>query len=387
MKKLVVLGRGTAGAQAMAHFARWMPECELEWHFDPKIPTQSVGEGSTLTFPSNMFDNFGFTHGDLAKVEGTFKTGISKDGWGKTGKPHFHDFFPPSVAYHFNAVKLQDHIFSILKDKVKIVEENTSSSEIDADFIMDCSGKPSTLEKFHVPKYIPVNSVYVTQCYWDYPAFQYTINDARKHGWVFGIPLQGRCSIGYMYNKDISTIEEVKEDVKFMFEKYNLTPSETTNSFSFNNYIRKRNYTDRIVYNGNASFFLEPLEATSVGVMNLIQRQAYDVWNKKLSLEEANYNYLEELIRIERFIMMHYYAGSSFKTPFWEFAQERGSRCMEDLKKDKQFIKMFKIQKELQSLNICKDYGKIEYSQWWLGSLFQTIRGLDIQDDLSKLLL
>lgn len=385
-KKLVVLGKGTAGAQAMAHCVRWLPNHELEWHFDPKVPVQTVGEGSNLSFGIRMFENLGFSHEDLRHVDGTFKTGIAKEGWGKTGAPFFHDFAPPTISHHFNAVKLQDYIFSKLKDKVKIVEHNITSDQIDADFVMDCSGKPSSLEAFDIPKYIPVNAVHVTQCFWEYPRFQHTLTIARPYGWVFGIPLANRCAIGYMYNKDINTLEEVKEDVKYMFEKYNLTPSDTTNTFSFGNYTRKKNFTDRIAYNGNASFFLEPLEATSISAMHLIQHKALDVWFNGGSIDKANEEYKTYLTHIERFIMMHYYAGSPFKTPFWDFAQERGIRCMEDeVKNDELFKSLYKLQKEAKSFGHCVDIKAPLYSIWWVGSFFQNIRGLGIEENLDSL--
>lgn len=383
-KKLVVLGKGTAGALAMSHYAKWLSDYDLEWHYDPLTPTQAVGEGSTLGFPSNLYENLNFTHNDLKHIDGSFKSGISKDGWGENGGYHFHDFTPPFVSYHFNAIKLQEYIYSKLKDKVKLVEHNTTSDAIDADFVMDCSGRPTTFEDFDIPKYVPVNAVYVTQCYWNHPEFQYTLSDARPHGWVFGIPLQNRCSIGYMYNKDITTLEEVKEDVKHMFKKYNLTPSETTNSFSFNNYKRKMNYTDRIAYNGNASFFLEPLEATSISMMNVINRSAYEVWVTKKPVNLLNDLYHTTLTQIERFLMMHYFAGSSFKTPFWEFAQERGARCMEEAKTDEHFKYMIAMQKKAKSVSDCSAIKVQDYGVWWLGSFYQTIKGLDIEQKLEK---
>ena len=134
-KKLVILGRGTAGCLATAHFAKWLNNYELEWHFDPSIPTQSVGEGASLSFPRNLFSSLTFTHGNLINVNGTYKTGIAKEGWGKTGEYFFHDFPPPFISYHFNAVMLQDYVFSLLKNRVKIVEHNITSDRIDADMI------------------------------------------------------------------------------------------------------------------------------------------------------------------------------------------------------------------------------------------------------------
>jgi len=392
-RKLAVIGRGTAGAQAISHFYKKMPNCELEWHFDSNIPPQAVGEGSVLSLLPSMYHNIDFSYLDLKKVNGTVKTGIWKKGWGETGDFYFHDFPPPYVAMHFNAVDLQNFILDKLKDKIKIVEHNTKSEDIDADYIMDCSGRPSNFDNFNMSKYISVNSVHVTQCWWDYPRFDYTLTIARPYGWVFGIPLQNRCSIGYLYNNNINTLEEVKEDVKNIFEEFNLTPSDTTNSFSFNSYHREENFEHRVFYNGNASFFLEPLEATSVGVMDYINRLAFDVWNKRLYPSAANKMYTTSIEEIELMIMMHYFAGSPFKTDFWEYANERGIKCMEEVGKNNE---RFKLRCSILQKNKNMDTHKLyyysevqkidEFGTWWIGSFQKNLQNLGIIDKLNNLL-
>lgn len=388
-KKLVILGKGTAGAQAIAHYVRWMPsDTEIEWFYDPNIPTQSVGEGSVLPLAANMYNNLCFGFPNLKEIDGSIKTGIAKKNWGKSGKWFFHNFPPPNVAFHFNAVKLQDYIFNKVKDKVKIVEINTTSDKIDADFIMDCSGKPNNYEKFNIPNFVPVNSVHVNQCFWEGPTFDYTITYARPYGWIFGIPLQNRCSIGYLYNNTINTLDEIKVDILEAIKELGLTPSDTTNSFTFGNYTRKQNFEERIVYNGNASFFLEPLEATSVGVMDLIQRSAFDLWHKKITLDQANNKYNLHLNQIEKMIMLHYFAGSIYDTPFWTFAKTRGKECVKSLLNDQIFLKIFNNIKDLPSSNYCRaqSWSNDEWGGWWPGSLLENIDGLEIKKRISKTL-
>jgi hypothetical protein len=393
-RKMVVLGRGTAGAQAMAHFVKnAKSNWELEWHYDPNTPTQAVGEGSTLELPINLYNNLNFSYDELSKINGSLKAGIWKEGWNPNGESFLHSFQPPAVALHFNAIALQNYVFDKIKDKVTLVEHNITSDQIDADYIMDCSGKPSDLSLFDESEYIAVNSVYVTQCYWDFPRFNHTLAIARPYGWVFGIPLNNRCSIGYMYNNNINTLEEVKEDVKYIFEKYNLQPSNDTNSFSFGSYGRKVNYTDRIVYNGNASFFLEPLEATSIGVMSHIQHNAYYMWTKLKHIDTVNADYKRLLNETEVFIMMHYYAGSQFNTKFWDYARERGERCMESVKHDKKFIAFVKESLNMGTYNnhqsipeyINNSYGG-QYTIHWLGSILQNIKGLGVENQLLNMI-
>lgn len=382
-KKIVVLGRGTAGAQAIIHFLRYMDGCNIEWHYDPNIPTQAVGEGSVLTLARNMFENLSFNYMDLDKVDGTIKTGIYKSGWGNNQQDFLHSFPPPSVSLHFNARGLQNYIYDQVKDRVKIVEHNVKSSSIDADLIMDCSGRPEHLDEFDTPSYIPVNSVHVTQCYWEYPRFQHTLTIARPYGWVFGIPLKNRCSIGYLYNDGINTLDEVKEDVKNIFSQYNLNPSDDTNSFTFGNYYRKKNYDGRIIYNGNASFFLEPLEATSVGVMDHIQRVSCDLWHGNFSEDTANLKYKQLIEQIETVIMLHYFAGSNYKTDFWKFAQERAIRCIETASKDINFTRIYTEAKSGITPNLCSSNN--EYGLWYSGAFNQNIKGLGIETTLDRL--
>lgn len=328
-KKLAILGRGTAGCLSLAHFLR-QTNWDIDLYYDPNIPQQTVGEGSQLNLPHALYNNLGFQHTDLDLLDGSFKTGILKQGWGSEGTKFFHHFPPPSLAYHFNAVKLQEHILNLARSssRFKVIEEYKQHDDIDADFVLDCSGKPVSYENYVMADSIPVNSVHVTQCYWNYPKFQYTLTLARPYGWVFGIPLQNRCSIGYMYNNNINTLEEVKEDVKDIFRQYELTPSQDTNSFSFGNYYRKQNFQGRSIYSGNASFFLEPLEATSIYCMNQIQFMALSHWKGGISRDQANTEYSKLLNGVEDVIMLHYFE-SPYKTRFWEMAKQRSRNRLE----------------------------------------------------------
>lgn len=342
-KKISIIGAGTAGVLAAAHFNRWRKDCDIELYYDSNIAPQPVGEGSTPSLPNVLWHNLHFTFDDLLKVDGTIKHGIDKRNWG--GSDFVHPFYPPVVGYHFNAGKLQKFILDKLKNDIKIIDKNVKHQDIDSDYIMDCSGKPDNYEEFHMSDYISVNAVHVTQCYWDYPTFNNTLALARPYGWIFGIPLKNRCSIGYMYNHNINTLEEVKEDVKNVFSELHLIPSDVTNTFNFKNYFRKENFTERVVYNGNSSFFLEPMEATSIMVMDFINRGAHDIWAGENSIENYNATYLELLEEVEAMIMLHYYSGSKFDTPFWDFAKLRGENSCKRMMKNEKFRFIYEMSK------------------------------------------
>jgi tryptophan halogenase len=380
MKKLAIIGRGTAGAFAATHFLHHAEDCEITLYHDPVVKPQAVGEGSSLVFPRSLHANIRFSHEDLEHLDGSFKSGIYKTGWGD-GHKFMHNFPPPNVGYHFNAVKFQDFILSRLKNSIKIVEADVTADDIDADFVMDCSGKPGNYDEYVLTESIPVNSVYVTQCYWDHPRFQYTLTIARPYGWVFGIPLRNRCSIGYMYNSSINTLEEVKEDVKQIFKDFNLNPSDTTNSFSFRNYYRKQNFTERVAYNGNASFFLEPLEATSIGFMDQIQRIAFVRWFYNEPLDWANQYYTEIVKEIESVIMLHYLAGSVYDTEFWRFAQERAKTTIREARKVSRFNE-FVRNSALFSNKELLTYKEADYGTWSVESFKQNLTHLNLYNKI-----
>lgn len=360
-KRIAIIGKGTAGVLSALHMSTYADKCEFDWYYDDTIPTQAVGEGSTLVLPKNLRDTIDFGHYDLDKIDGSFKLGIYKKNWGGSGE-FMHPFRPPDISYHFNALKLQEFLFDKIKDRFKHYSANVDAKDVDADFVMDCSGKPSDYDEFETAEYIPVNSVHVTQCNWDYTRFQYTLAIARPYGWVFGIPLATRCSIGYMYNNNFNTLDEVKEDVQHVLKEFNLVGSKE-NSFSFNNYYRKQNFSNdgRIAYNGNASFFLEPLEATSIQMIDYIQRMAFDIWNNTITVDYANSRYHNLIREIRNMIMLHYSVGSKFNSPFWDYAIKQGRECVMSLETDARFRE---ILNNLNNFN----YNIEDYGTWTIPS-------------------
>ena len=220
-KKIAIIGNGTAGCLTASHFNRYSIDTEIEWYFDPNIKPQAVGEGSLIDLPVDLNASLEFSMSDLYSLDGTIKTGIRKIDW--AGVDSFDENFTfGKHGMHFNAVQLQDFILKKLQleGKIKIIESNVTHNQIDSDHIIDCSGFPRDFSQYVESEYIPVNSAHVTKCFWDYPKFNHTLTIARPYGWVFGIPLQNRCAIGYMYNSNINSLEEIKKDVLNIFDRF-----------------------------------------------------------------------------------------------------------------------------------------------------------------------
>jgi hypothetical protein len=324
-KKITVIGRGTVGVMTVGLLLK-RTDYDIEWIYDPLIPATSVGEGTGLLLPAILYEAFDFRGIDLIETGGTVKHGIQKENWSNKNS-FFHSFPVLNTAIHFSALKLQDFLSEKIRknSRVNIIEKFIDDPySLDSDHVIVCVGSPKDFseENFIIKKHIPVNSAYVINCNWEKPEFDYTLTIARKHGWVFGIPLQKRISIGYMFNKDISSIEEIKEDIKVVIDKYNITPSEKDPKImNFNSYIRKNNFGDKVSYNGNASFFLEPLEATSTGISIEVLLSILKVISGEITKEEAQKSYEDRIDNVETMINLHYMAGSIFDTEFWKYAK------------------------------------------------------------------
>lgn len=381
--KLTVVGRGTVGCFTVAHFLRWT-DWEIDWIYDPNIQPTAVGEGTTLDLPKSLFDSLGFDSNDMEALDSTVKLGIIKRNWGN-GNRFVHTFPSGSVGMHFNAVSFQNYVFDRLKhnSRVKLEECSIMPEEIDSDYVIVCTGTPLDFSTTETVESIPVNACWVSQCPWDYARFTYTLTWATKYGWIFGIPLKNRCAIGYLYNSDITDLDNVKKDAEEILKELDLTPS-VQRQINFRNYKRKVNFTDRIVYNGNASFFLEPLEATSTGFADKINRNAFDLWENRTSADRCNSFYHDELNNIESMINLHYLAGSVFKNEFWNYASTIAEKRLKSVLSENGKFRDI-IWKSLTSKNFYDNLDK-DVGSWNIRSFKQNMDGLGIRDKILKMI-
>lgn len=384
-KKLTIIGKGSVGSLAVMQFLN-LTDWDIEWVFDENIPVASVGEASNLVLTQVLARNE-FFQDDLLKINGSPKTGILKENW-SDNKNYFHPFSIKDVAMHFTAKELHNLIYEKVKNnqRLSIVNKNIDDPEkLDSDYVLVCSGSPKDIDKneYNILQEVPVNSVYVVQCPWDHLRFNYSLTNAMQYGWVFGIPLQNRISIGYLYNDKINTLEEIKEDIKKVFEQYNLIPSESTNHLSFKSYFRKKNFGSKVCYNGNASFFVEPLEATSIGHALTMNLQALLVWTNQTEIQEADLWSQTNIRDISSMIALHYLAGSKYKTDFWKEALLKSENKIKN-----EFLDKTEWSQYLYSIlvgNLTEKEDK-DIGTWRLFNYKLNIEGLDIKNKLFQII-
>lgn len=345
-KKISVIGRGTAGCISAA-IARCIKEMhndervEVDWFYDPQKSPVSVGEGTTPIFLSVLRD-LGDYSTNLDDYDARPKIGIEYENWGASN--YIHPFRAGWYGIHFDATKFQDVAFEKMTQGglIRTHAKNVCASELDSDVVIDCTGTPKSFDGYIKPQYIPVNAVYVTQCQWkSEPKWLHTKTIARPWGWVFVIPLQTRCSVGYLYNRDISRLDQVKDDVQEVFAELDVNPTEQTNSFYFENYIRENLIDGNMLFAGNSGYFLEPMEATSLdGVFRIADHTEAMLFDSKFSAEKSNSKLHMFFQEIEYFIMMHYAAGSKWDNAFWDFAKARGEAALSEASRHPIFCKL-----------------------------------------------
>lgn len=381
INKITILGKGTAGCIAASYF-RNSTTAEVEWVHDSKKAPQSVGEGSTLPLGRNFWAELGMGFRTLDALGGSIKKGIRKVNYAGIGD-YLHEFPLGEHAIHFSSKMLQQFVPQILEKKgVDIIDQEVKSyDDLDTDYIIDCSGVPSDWSDYTEAEFTSVNSVHIIQSPCNGPLFDFTFAVARPYGWVFAIPLAQRTSCGYLYNNTINTLEEVEKDMQAFMKEFRFETSDEINNFSFKNYYKKTNFTERVTYNGNASFFLEPMEASSVGTVDFINRTVTQIISNDLDFQSANTWYTRQVKETEHMIMLHYLNGSKFNTPFWEYSKERAVNSLNDMVRSNRF-------REIGSLALKNfsdpDFASMvsstagEYGQWPAYSYYQNFRGLNI---------
>lgn len=385
MNKLSVIGAGTAGCAAVAYFLR-QPGLEIDWISDPDTAAVPVGESTLINFPF-LLQSTGFKYQHLNDIGGSVKLGIQKENWAGQGDSTFYESFNiGSVAFHINANKLQQFLKRHLKDRVNIIEKAVTHDQLDSDYIIDASGTPD-LKHCQVLDHIAVDTAYITQCQWDFPKYDHTMTFARPYGWVFGIPLKDRMSVGYLFNSNINSIEQVKQDVENVFDRLGVTPSDSNLLFPFKSYHRFDNYTDRVAYCGNSSFFLEPLEATALQFTDDIIQQSYGIAHSSVDkvkwIEEANLWYSNRVEEIQTIIMLHYAHGSQFDTEFWKHAKDKAFTYLSDKVNDPKFDKFYELSKGYNGIEDMAE--NINYGTWDINIMNANIQALGLDKTIEQI--
>ena len=356
LRKIAVIGRGTAGSLAAANVTRLHPDSDHELHhiYDSRIPVIGVGEGSWPSLVQDLQQLTKMPHETVQqRLNGTRKYGVAFEGWGRHSRDFTHYFTPQQVsyAYHLSADVMAD-----------LLQEGTSARHIDAnvlnitrvdggaqvefdgraperyDLVFDARGFPRELNPDqHIDiSFIPTNTAVIRRCPSiireepDGPIVKHTYTRAvaRPHGWIFVIPLTVHTSYGYIFNRDVSSLADVESDFDEFLETDGVAEFEQRAVIPFPNFVHRQIYDGVVARVGNAAAFMEPLEATAI-VSAQIQigmvlqiRLNRPIDHLERDAPTVNRFLVNNMLCYGLFVGWHYSRGSRYDSEFWRFARQ-----------------------------------------------------------------
>ena len=357
MRKIAVVGRGTAGSLAAANVTHLLADGEYELHhiYDSRIPVIGVGEGSWPSLVQELQKLTKLPHETVQqRLKGTRKYGVAFEGWGRRNRDFTHYFTPQQVsyAYHLSADLMGELLHESTRarhidGKVRNIARVAGGAQIEFedlgperyDLVFDARGFPKELRPDqHIDiSFIPTNTAVIRRC----PAIieerqegtvlqhTYTRAVARPHGWIFVIPLTVHTSYGYIFNRDVTSLVEVESDFDTFLEGDGVSEFEQRAVISFPNFVHRHMFDGAVARIGNAAAFMEPLEATAI-VSAQIQigmilhiRLNRSVAQVERDAPVVNRFLVNSILCYGLFVGWHYSVGSRYDGGFWSYARDR----------------------------------------------------------------
>lgn len=200
-----------------------------------------------------------------------------------------------------------------------------SGLQVEGDFFVDCSGLRAELisKVLGVPfedwsEDLPCNNAVTVGSPRLNPLPPYTRATAKAAGWQWRIPLQHRTGNGYVYcDRYISHQAAEDELVQSLGGSHIGQPKR----IAFTTGRRKKSWEKNCVAIGLSSGFLEPLESTSIHLVQEAVSQFIALLpskNIEPSLRDTFNKILENsYINIRDFLVLHYWANARQDSPFW----------------------------------------------------------------------
>lgn len=399
IKKVVIVGGGTAGWVAAAVLSRTMGHVlDIELVESDDIGTVGVGE-ATIPQIRLLLGVLGLQENDfLRHTNGTIKLGIQFNDWGRIGDSYMHAFgevgrslgmlpFHPywlkhraaggstdlweyslnyqaaianryahlqsigdtgmaglTHAYHFDATLVAGYLrqyaekLGVKRTEGKIVDTTLRESDgfiesltlaggkqISGDLFIDCSGFRGLLIEGALQTgyedwthWLPCDRAIAVPCESAEPLQPYTQSSAHKAGWQWRIPLQNRIGNGHVYCSQYISDDEAQS---VLMNNLDGKPLADPRLLKFTPGRRKKFWNKNCVALGLSSGFMEPLESTSIhlvqsGIDRLIRMFPHKGFSH-VNTDEYNRQSTFEFERIRDFIILHYHANERTDSQFW----------------------------------------------------------------------
>jgi len=220
---------------------------------------------------------------------------------------------------------------TVLNAETGFVEavELKSGQKIEGDLFIDCSGLRGVLIEQALEtgyddwrEWLPCDRAIAVPCEREGPATPYTRSTAHKAGWQWRIPLQHRTGNGHVYCSDYISDDEATSVL------LNNLEGPTLRDPFFLKYVtgrRKQAWNKNVVALGLSSGFLEPLESTSIHLIQTGIARLMTYFPCR-NFEQADIDEYNRLTRIEfeyirDFLVLHYRQTERTDSAFWRHCQ------------------------------------------------------------------
>ncbi|RKQ71162.1 tryptophan halogenase [Litorimonas taeanensis] len=201
--------------------------------------------------------------------------------------------------------------------------------KVKGDLFIDCTGFRGLLIEQTLKTgftdwshWLPCDSAVVAPCKRKGEMLPYTRSTASAAGWQWRIPLQHRVGNGHVYASSFMSDEEA---LTHFIENLESPPLQDPRVIRFKTGMRKKAWNKNVVALGLSGGFLEPLESTSIhiiqhGIAKLMQMFPDKSFNQ---VDIDRYNRLTDFEneKIRDFIILHYYATQRTDSDFWNYTK------------------------------------------------------------------
>lgn len=197
---------------------------------------------------------------------------------------------------------------------------------IAGDLFVDCSGFRSLLlgqvmgvDYVDWSHWLKCDRAVAVPCSRAEPLVPYTRSIAQPAGWCWRIPLQHRTGNGYVFCSDMMSEDEATARLIGRLDGEQLAEPR---SIRFKAGRRARFWERNVVAIGLSSGFIEPLESTSIHLIQTAISRVIDFLpdGPVQDADRDAYNRLAtfEIERIRDFVILHYVANGRHGEPFWD---------------------------------------------------------------------
>lgn len=236
--------------------------------------------------------------------------------------------FLRSLAEARGVVRREGRIVSVNQNAMNGQIESltlASGDQIDADFFIDCSGFRGLVieQTLHAgfedwSNWLPCDRAVAVPSANAGPPPPFTRAWAKSAGWEWRIPLQHRTGNGYVYCSQFVSEDEA---IAQLFRDIEGEALAEPRLLRFTAGRRRKTWVKNCVALGLAGGFLEPLESTSIhmvqsGIIRLLALFP-DLSFDAAQIDEYNRQSEIEMLRIRDFIILHYHATRRDDGPLW----------------------------------------------------------------------